>query len=298
MEDRASCPPQPQPQPRRSARSLSDSRALMRGTSFALFGLLTAVLCAAGDVEERPANLRRLVKSLDFQVQASTSRESPAFCRRVLAFLTTATRKPMQPSAASESFNQTALAPYANYCPGLDIREYESPEGLPYKATGTFRIFAIPRNLTNRDGETHFMMFAQSYFNSFVKEQFRANPKIYPYAGFAWPDGNGGGAIYSIINQTSCSFEDQLVVHGEYNHVAAARTPHFSEPFIFRNALYVYDFHNYVDDDRNYAGLVIWSLDSPGQPRQMCVYDSADSRAQLAKALESSKKSPERSPGQ
>jgi hypothetical protein len=256
-----------------------------RNPSFlAMIGLIAA--CSAGNLEERPSHLRQLVKSLDIQVQPSTSLESPEFCRRILLVLTDKSRKSMLPRVTSESFNGAALAPYSNYCPRFDLRRYEAPpHGLEYLATETFRIFELEDNVSSLDGETHFILFAQSYFNSFEKEQFRSYPKIYPYAGFAWPDGNGGGAIYSIVNQARCSFEIQLVVHGEFDHVTAKPTAHFSEPIVVDDKLYIYDFHNYRDATHQYAGLTLWEFDSSWQPRQACVYDSADSRTQLSKAI-------------
>ena len=256
----------------------------MQRILLASLGLLAAAVCAASDLDSRPAELRRLVKALDIQPQASTSRGSPALCRSLLAHLTSDDRVPMRPQLVLESFDEAKLAPYVKSCarPSLDVREYKAPPaGLTYWATSTFRVYEIPEKRTNRESKGRFMLFAQSYASSLATEPPRKEIRRFPGSELAWPDGGGGGAIYSIVNRANCSFEDQLVVHGEFNHVKSRPTPHFSEPFIFGKTLYVYDFHNYADPEHDYAGIVVWSLDNPGRPRQTCSYNSADARAQL-----------------
>ena len=255
----------------------------MRRILLASLTLLTAAVCAATDLNRRPAELRRLVNALDIQPQASTSRGSPALCRSLLEYMTSEDRVPVRPALILESYDEAKLVPYMKSCarPGFDVREYQSPVGTTYWATSTFRVYEIPENRANREAKGRFMLFAQSYSSSLAIEPSRKKIRRFPGADFAWPDGGGGGAIYSIVNQATCSFEDQLVVHGEFNHVTSRPTPHFSEPFIFGKTLYVYDFHNYADLQHNYAGIVVWSLATPGRPRQTCTYNSADARAQL-----------------
>jgi hypothetical protein len=255
--------------------------------------LFTAAVCLANDLDDRPAQLKWLVKELKIQVQPTASTGSPAICRRVLEFLTTDDRAQMRPSLVSSSYDEAKFAPYLRSCPRFDVREYQSPEGPTFWANTTFRVFEIPRKDSRGDAKGHFILFAESYSSLRPTEPSRGRRRVHPAGSFAWSDGNGGGAIYSIVNQASCSFEGQLVVHAEFNHVAGRRTPHFSEPFIFGKTLYVYDFHDYVDDQHNYAGLVVWSLENPGQPRPICVYDSEDARARLSKTPGSPEKSPE-----
>jgi hypothetical protein len=261
---------------------------------FLALALFAVEPCSAADLEGRPAQLRQMVKSLDVQLQGSLSRESPEFCRRVLTELTSEDFKALVPSIELASYEEAALAPFVGKCKSFDLSEWHSREGLPYHATRTFRIFKLPKDVANLPGESHFLLFAQSYFNSFIKGQFASNPKIHAHAGFAWSDGNGGGAIYSVVDRANCSFRSQLVVHGEYNHVLSQLTPHFTGPFVLGNKLYVYDFHNYKDASHNYAGLNVWDLGNPERPRQACVYGSADSRSLLKQSQRSPNTSLER----
>ena len=250
--------------------------------------LLAGGLWTAADRQVHAAQLSRLFKALDIQPQASTSRDAAEFCRRILTELTSEDSKTLVPSIELASYDKAALARFVGKCTNVDLSEWQSPEGLPYHATRTFRVFELPKGVENLERESHFVLFAQSYFNSFVKGQFASNPKIHEYAGFAWPDGSGGGAIYTVVDRSRCAIDSQLVVHGEYNHMLNQATPHFSEPFVLDNRLYVYDFHNYKDASHDYAGLVVWDLGDPNLPRQACVYDSADGR----KALKLSRRSP------
>jgi hypothetical protein len=256
--------------------------------------LLAVEPCSASDFEKRAGQLRQLVRVLDIQPKVSTSLASPQFCRHVLDELTAEDSKVLVPAIQLASYDEAALEPFIGKCASLDLSEWHSPDGLPYHATGTFRVFELPKSVANLDRESHFVLFADSYFNSFVKGQFSSNAKIHEFAGFAWPDGNGGGGIYSVVDKTHCAFRSQLVVHGEYNHVSNQATPHFSEPFVLGNRLYVYDFHNYKDASHNHAGLVVWDLGKPEWPRQACSYGSADDRALLKSSLGSPNKSLER----
>jgi hypothetical protein len=228
---------------------------------------------------EPSAQLRDAIESLQIEVSELIQPRDPRLCDGLLNRFLSESDWRLAPAAATDSMNSVSLSDYTASCPTLRLDEWLAPPyEIAYTATRGFRVYDVPASVRVLTPGRTFIFYAESYFSPMEKERFRDRPDIYPWAGYALAGDRG---IYSVVDTTSCERTIELPVHGGYDHRAQRKTNHFSEPFLYSDELYIYDFHNYADRDKDYAGIEVWHLVDSRTVEQVCVFDSADSR-QLA----------------
>jgi hypothetical protein len=240
------------------------------------------MLTSAASAQESAApseRLREASESLQIEVSDLVESRDPALCAELLDRIRGDANWTLAPTAVSDSLDSASLAPYKAACPTLPLDEWSAPPwGIAYVATRGFRVYDLPADARMLGNGRRFILYAESYFSAQEKERFRDRPDIYPWAGYA---SAGDRGIYSVVDMTSCERTIELPVHGGYDHRVQRNTNHFSEPFLHGGELYVYDFHDYAEADKHYAGMEAWHFVDQRAVQQVCVFDSADTRQLL-----------------
>src|SRR6266850_930992 len=263
-------------------------RFLATHVMFAVLAGLPTSTQAAGDEPNRLARLRELISTLPMEIPSGLYPKTPRFCEQLLTSIQASTELvPIQPTVEADGFADERLSSYKEKCSRLDISEWNAPPppGVLYHAMSDFRVFELPRDFGTLKRAHHFIFYAESYFSPEEKERFKNRPDIYPWAGYAYADGAGGGGLYSVIDTESCEVTLQLVVHGRFSQRHQRATSHFNQLFIYRNALFAYEFHNYNGEGKDYASVVVWKFAGDDKVRQACVFSSADSREHAKDAI-------------
>lgn len=246
-----------------------------------------SIVKAAGVDNAKISLLREHIDSLQMEEPKEHRSVRTPFCNELLSSIRVGKWiNIIQPVVEASTYDDKKLITYKSKCPALALNVWEAPpHAVSYRATKDFRVFELPSDFGEFKKDRYFLFYAEGYFSPEEKERFRQSPQTYPWVGYAYPDGVGGGGLYSVIDTRTCEIGTQLVVHGRYNFKTQIPTRHMNQLFSYRDELFMYDFHLYSDEGKNYGGLVISKVLGPNSVQKICIFNSLDSRRQASDIL-------------
>lgn len=189
--------------------------------------------------------------------------------------------KILQPDVKSDSYKNAAIQEYVKQCPSLDMNKWGGTSGYSnYHGTSNFKIYNLDNNYSGFPRGKYFIYYAESYFSPEKKERYKDKSNVYPWGGYAYATGHGGGVLYSVVDRKNCKFTMQKGADGTYNHKENKPTNNLSNLFEYKDSLYQYDL-SVISLEKKYGSMRIWKFVSPNEVKQVCVFGASGSRAHL-----------------